>query len=65
MCVIAHGLMVCLQLEKLKEFASSLKATEDHNFQYAGTNIEKIMKEKVYTCAPLFYRQRLSIIACG
>ena len=40
---------MCIQLEKLQEFAASLKATDDHNFQYAGNNIEKIIAEKVYT----------------
>ena len=40
--------VLCVQLEKLKEFATSLKATEDHNFQYAGTNVEKIIREKVF-----------------
>ena len=47
-CVHVLLVVVCLQLEKLQEFAMSLRATEDHNFQYAGTNIEKIIKEKVH-----------------
>ena len=48
--------VLCVQLEKLKEFATSLKATEDHNFQYAGTNVEKIIREKVFHTDQLLHR---------
>ena len=47
------SLSLCSQLEKVKEFAVSLKATDDHNFQYAGTNIETIITEKVHVQSQL------------
>lgn len=52
---------IYVQLEKVKEFATSLKATDDHNFQYAGNNIEKIITEKVNASCNILN----SIANCG